>query len=98
MIRDDPRKSVQSCVLEVEIELVRETLTRAADTEHSNYHMRKGGTSFRVCEVRCWHWLFGNKIPVATELRRCGTGRRFVKCISHTCRHENRTSRGMLLA
>jgi len=28
-------------------------------------HMRKGSTSFGACEVRCWRWLFGNKIPVA---------------------------------
>jgi len=27
--------------------------------------MRKGSTSFGACEVRCWRWLFGNKIPVS---------------------------------
>jgi len=27
--------------------------------------MRKGSTPFGVCEVRCWRWLFGNKIPVS---------------------------------
>ena len=27
--------------------------------------MRKGSTSFGACEVRCWRWLFGYKIPVS---------------------------------
>jgi len=27
--------------------------------------MRKGSTSFGACEVRCWRWLFGNKITVS---------------------------------
>ena len=27
--------------------------------------MRKGSTSFGACEVRCWRWLFGNKIPIS---------------------------------
>jgi hypothetical protein len=27
--------------------------------------MRKGSTSFGACEVRRWHWLFRNKIPVS---------------------------------
>ena len=26
---------------------------------------RKGRMSFGACEVRCWRWLFGNKIPVS---------------------------------
>jgi len=36
-------------------------------------HMRKGSTSFGACEVRCWRWLFGNKIPVSLHV---GQGRR----------------------
>ena len=31
--------------------------------------MRKGSTSFGACEVRCWRWLFGNKIPVSRSRR-----------------------------
>jgi len=31
--------------------------------------MRKGSTSFGACEVRCWRWLFGNKMPVSLRLR-----------------------------
>ena len=27
--------------------------------------MRKGSTSVGACEVRCWRWLFGNKIPIS---------------------------------
>jgi len=27
--------------------------------------MREGSTFFRACEVRCWCWFFGNKIPVS---------------------------------
>ena len=27
--------------------------------------MRKGSTSFGACEVRCWRWLFGHKIPIS---------------------------------
>ena len=27
--------------------------------------MRKGSTSFGACKVRCWRWLFGNRIPVS---------------------------------
>ena len=27
--------------------------------------MRKGSTSFGARKVRCWRWLFGNKIPVS---------------------------------
>jgi len=30
-------------------------------------HMRKGSTSFGACEVRCWRWLFGNRIPVYVD-------------------------------
>ena len=30
---------------------------------------RKGSTSFGACEVRCWRWLFGNKIPVSLQAR-----------------------------
>ena len=26
--------------------------------------MRRGGTSVRACELRCWRWLFGNNIPI----------------------------------
>jgi len=33
-------------------------------------HMREGSTPFGACEVRCWRWLFGNKIPVS-HARRC---------------------------
>ena len=35
-------------------------------------HTRKGSTSFGACEVRCWRWLFGNKIPVSASI--CGLG------------------------
>ena len=31
-------------------------------------HFRKGSTSFGACEVRCWRWLFGNKMPVSPTL------------------------------
>jgi len=27
----------------------------------------KGSTSFGTCEVRCWRWLFNNKILVSLE-------------------------------
>ena len=27
--------------------------------------MQKGTTFFGACEVRCWRWLFGNRIPVS---------------------------------
>ena len=37
---------------------------RAADTGHSNSHNAWGSTSFRMCKVRCWRCLLGNKIPV----------------------------------
>ena len=30
-------------------------------------HMRKGSTA---CEVRCWRWLFGNKLPVSLAVFR----------------------------
>ena len=48
---------------------------------------RKGSTSVGACEVRCWRWLFGNKIPVSLQVRdeyrmdfdlgRGGFGRKF---------------------
>ena len=30
--------------------------------------MRKGSTSFGACEVRCWLWLFGNKLPTSLDV------------------------------
>ena len=36
---------------------VTSTMRRAAHPE--------GSTSFWMCKVRCWRWLFGNKIPIS---------------------------------
>ena len=49
----------------MEIESILKILARAAGTGHSNYHNAQGCTSFWMCKVRCWRWLFGNKIPVS---------------------------------
>ena len=27
--------------------------------------MRQGSTFFGACEVQCWRWLFGDKMPVS---------------------------------
>jgi hypothetical protein len=53
----------------VEIESIREMLARAADTGHSNQHNAQGSTSFWMCKVRCWRWLFVNEIPISSESR-----------------------------
>ena len=45
-------------LLEVEIESIQKMLARAADTGHSN----QGSTSFWMCKVRCWRWLFSNEL------------------------------------
>jgi len=52
---------------------IREMLARAAGTGHSNQHNAWGSTSFWMCKVRCWRWLFGNQIPISlhpTAIRR----------------------------
>ena len=55
-------------VWEVEIESIREMLARAAVTGHIDWHSAQGSTSFWMCKVRCWRWLFGNNIPILEVL------------------------------
>ena len=43
----------------------RKNLARAADTGNSNKHNAQESESFWMCKVRCWRWLFGNKIQIS---------------------------------
>jgi len=40
-------------------------LSEGAGVEAFATPLCKGSTSFEACDVRCWRWLFGNKIPVS---------------------------------
>ena len=48
----------------MEIKPIHKMLARAADTGHNNWHDEYGSTSFWMCKVRCWRWLFGDKTPI----------------------------------
>ena len=53
--------------------MMTEHVTGAADTRHRNLRKRLTRGTFtstmrraaRICKVRCWRWLFGNKITIS---------------------------------
>ena len=41
-----------------------------------------GSTSFWMCKVQCWRWLFGNKKPISLQCCKGRSGGRYFTCVS----------------